>query len=755
MMQALLLTTLVIAALLILLGGQVARRKGLPEQTGIGIALAVVTIGALLTPSHLREQLLAGDTGERILVFAREIGLTGLFFLAGIRLKLAALRDGRRVSVVVAASGLVLFAVIAVLAVKLTGADWSPAIVVGASIAASSVWLPPHLSAELDDKESGISAAAIVAALILGGALMLVVHMLGAFQQVSGRASSTSAFAIVAAYEMLKVTLFFSFAWFIATRFLDRAAKAGPRLSDTRAALGYVIIAVLLFVLGRTAVGELGALAWSFMAGVLFTRSEVGKRVAGYKPAAAAMFLSVAFLPIFLQAHGRAVTRLPLLLGVIIAALIVKFAASAIAARLGGYAARDARAMAASTLASGEMAVALLAFGLTRWVIDGPEYFAVLFFALLSMIASPIAWKAATRNRGDRTERANGDSANRTQKAQRGRTAERHTLKRAGFAIAIAATALLSLHSTARAQTVSSPVQDDPVSRAMRAVEESVNHRAAAAEQLLAASKLVNESKAARQQGKRDLAREAVSKAESIATDSEFNRSALIDELLRLVAEERAALDSPTRHDGDQFSSSGSLAVAVPRSVRARLEQYRESFARILEDEHVPVGLLAVALVESGFNPMALSPKGARGIWQFMPATAVRYGLTVQPGNDHRTNPEHSTRAAAKYLRFLFNQFGDWKLALAAYNAGEQRVQQIIDRTGIRDFDEMSRRGLLPLETRKYVPAVLSAASRIGGGTNSLTTVKARQKGQTRGGAVEALMKLDDSAAPPEAQSRH
>ncbi|HSF23496.1 MAG TPA: transglycosylase SLT domain-containing protein [Blastocatellia bacterium] len=753
MTQALLLTTLIIAAILMLLGGQVARRRGLREQTGISIALALVTIGALLAPSHWREQILEGDSGEQILVFAREIGLTGLFFLAGNRLKLGALRAGRRVSVAVAASGLVLFAAIAVLVVILTGSDWSQAIVIGASVAASSIWLPSHLSSEANEKQSGVSSAGVVAALILSGALMLVIHLLGAFHEVAGRASSTSAYVIVAAYELAKVTLFFSFAWFIATRFLDRAAKASTRLWYVRAALGYLLIVVLVFVLGRTALGELGALAWSFMAGALFTRSEVGKRVASYRPAAAAMFLSVVFLPMFLQAHGRTVTRLPLLLGVIIAAFIVKFAASALAARLGGYAARDVRVMAVSTLASGEMAVALLAFGLTRWVIDGPEYFAVLFFALLSMIASPIVWSAATRSQRDQTERANGDSANQTKKAQQGQKAGHNTHRKAGFAIAMVATALLSIDGTASAQTASPPAQDDPVSRAMRTVEESVNHRAAAAEQLLAASKLVNQSKAARQQGKRDLAREAVTKAESIAADSEFNRSALIDELLRLVAEEKAALDSPIRREVEQFPAGRSLAVPVPGSVRPRLEQYRESFARILEEEGVPVGLLGVALVESGFNPLALSPKGARGIWQFMPATAVRYGLTVQPGNDHRTHPEHSTRAAARYLRFLFNQFGDWKLALAGYNAGEARVQRIIDRTGIRDFDEMSRRGLLPLETRKYVPAVLAVFSRLGG-TNLITTAKARQKNKTRGGVVEALVKLEGSPAPPEAQSR-
>ena len=744
MMQVLLISTLIITAFLILLGGKVARRRGLPEQTGISIALLVVTISALLAPSHLREQLLVGESGERVLAIAREIGLTGLFFLAGMRLRRNALRPVSTVSITVATSGLGLFGLIMIVIVAVTGADWSPAILVAAAFAVPSVCFSSHFSSESDDKNSEVAAAGLVSALFLGGALLLVIHLLGAFHEVAGRASSISAYTIVAAYEIVKIALFFGFAWFVATRFVDRAAKARARLSDVRAAIGYLLIAVLLFVLARTALGELGALVWSFLVGVLFTRSEAGKRVEAQRPAAAAMFLSFAFLPMFLEPHGRTVPRLPLLLGIIASALIARFASSATAARLAGYAGCDASLIALSTIGSGELAIALLAFGITRWAIDGPQYFAVLFFALVSMLASALGWKAAIGDEKHQPERPNSATATKTLKAQRSTP---H--KKVGFAIVIAATSLFALQSAARAQTPSVKTEDDPVARAMRTIEESVNHRATAAEQVLQGSKLIDESKAARQQGKRDLAREAVKKAEDIAAEGEFNRSALIDELLRLVAAERAALDSPAHRNIEQLPAAGNLRFSVPSSVSSRLEQYRDSFTRILQEEQVPIGLLAVALVESGFNPLALSPKGARGIWQFMPATAVHYGLTVQRGNDHRTHPEHSTRAAARYLRFLYNQFGDWKLALAAYNAGEQRVQRVIEKTGIRDFGEMSRRGLLPFETRRYVPAVLAASSRIGG-ANSLTKTKERQKRQTRAGVVEAIVKLDTSTPPPE-----
>ncbi len=129
----------------------------------------------------------------------------------------------------------------------------------------------------------------------------------------------------------------------------------------------------------------------------------------------------------------------------------------------------------------------------------------------------------------------------------------------------------------------------------------------------------------------------------------------------------------------------------------------------ILRTHGLPEGFVAVARVESGLNPQALSPKGARGLWQLMSDTARRYGLVVGTNRDDRLDPLKSTRAAATYLQDLYGRFRDWPLALAAYNAGENRVRRVVERSGGGDFWKLSRRGALPGETRPYVPAVLSS----------------------------------------------
>jgi hypothetical protein len=169
----------------------------------------------------------------------------------------------------------------------------------------------------------------------------------------------------------------------------------------------------------------------------------------------------------------------------------------------------------------------------------------------------------------------------------------------------------------------------------------------------------------------------------------------------------------------DPDSSAAPMATngdAVNGSAAAinRMQQLRPILEPILREERVPTELAAVVLVESGGQTNALSSKGARGIWQFMPDTARRYGLVVSQQHDERLDIQRSTRAAARYLRDLYSQFGDWQLTFAAYNAGEDLVQRAIERRGTRDFQLLSSGRSLPLETRRYVPAVINAMQSMG-----------------------------------------
>ena len=116
-----------------------------------------------------------------------------------------------------------------------------------------------------------------------------------------------------------------------------------------------------------------------------------------------------------------------------------------------------------------------------------------------------------------------------------------------------------------------------------------------------------------------------------------------------------------------------------------------------------PDPLVWLAEVESSFNPQARSPVGAAGLFQFMPATARSLGLALSP-QDERLNPDKSGRAAGKYLRYLYNRFGDWRLALAAYNAGETRVNNLLVQYKTRSFYTISPK--LPAETQLYVPKI-------------------------------------------------
>jgi hypothetical protein len=158
---------------------------------------------------------------------------------------------------------------------------------------------------------------------------------------------------------------------------------------------------------------------------------------------------------------------------------------------------------------------------------------------------------------------------------------------------------------------------------------------------------------------------------------------------------------------------TGTTPVVRLRAAIERVNQLRPTIEPILRVEGVPIEVSAVVLVESGGLSNALSAKGARGVWQFMPDTARRYGLIVDQLRDDRVNVEKSTHAAARYLKDLYSEFGDWSLALAAYNAGELAVRAALFRGKMRDFRSISSAGLLPRETREYVPTVGAAMDRL------------------------------------------
>ena len=139
-----------------------------------------------------------------------------------------------------------------------------------------------------------------------------------------------------------------------------------------------------------------------------------------------------------------------------------------------------------------------------------------------------------------------------------------------------------------------------------------------------------------------------------------------------------------------------------------RSGKYREMIERIFKEEGIPQDLIYLAQAESGFKPQALSRARARGMWQFMASRGVGYGLRRTMWVDDRQDPEKATRAAARHLKDLYNQFGDWYLAMAAYNSGPGNVQQAVRRTGYADFWELYKRNVLPAETKNYVPIILA-----------------------------------------------
>ena len=166
------------------------------------------------------------------------------------------------------------------------------------------------------------------------------------------------------------------------------------------------------------------------------------------------------------------------------------------------------------------------------------------------------------------------------------------------------------------------------------------------------------------------------------------------------------AVNPQVQHFLDRFT--GARREVVNLWV-GRAGRYLGMIRDVLKARGLPEELAYTAMIESGFNPVAVSRAGAKGMWQFMAGTARRYGLRVDQWIDERLDPEKSTIAAAAYLRDLYAMFGSWTLAQAAYNAGEVKVSRAIRATGSSDFWTLAKTNHLRTETQDFVPAIHAA----------------------------------------------
>lgn len=229
----------------------------------------------------------------------------------------------------------------------------------------------------------------------------------------------------------------------------------------------------------------------------------------------------------------------------------------------------------------------------------------------------------------------------------------------------------------------------------------------------------------------------------------EFNLSSLLDPLVIMAAERYIAaffgvggICSQEQHEDieiceesepvkpllvglglESYKHNPLASRAVERNITMFTERMKEIFSgwlarsgkyipmmkEILREEGVPEEMAFLPLVESGFNPRAYSRRKAAGPWQFIAATAKRYGLKINWWVDERRDPVKSTRAAARYLKDLHKKFGSWDLAMAAYNAGENRIRKALRRTRNRDYWSIRRTRHIRRETKNYIPKFIAA----------------------------------------------
>ncbi|MGH9881331.1 MAG: hypothetical protein ACRD6N_07835, partial [Pyrinomonadaceae bacterium] len=366
--------TLLIGALLILGGGQSARRAGLPETVGFGLALCLLAVVLGVSPDAWRGLWVGGDEGDRLLTYARLVGLTGLLFLAGTCFQSRSTRKGKLVFFGI--FGVLLFAVITVLLIFFVHQPTGTATLIAAAVVSSSLWFPAQLRIFELEKEDSRRASKFSAAIILSAVSMLGLYFADVLGAIPIGRRSIFAYLIVTVYELLKVGVVFAFAYFVSSRFLTRSVG---RISRSRTTIGFALISILIFALVSLTVGQLGAMAWAFFAGALWRQTDIGYEFSKRpRPLASALLLSFVFMPLPLQSHGRQVSWFMSIFVIVVVALAVKLCFAWVMLNRDPVTQEQALKLAASIAFPGEIGILFLGFSISRWLVDAPEFFVIL-----------------------------------------------------------------------------------------------------------------------------------------------------------------------------------------------------------------------------------------------------------------------------------------------------------------------------------------------------------------------------------------
>ena len=389
---------LLTTALVVFGGMNLAHRLRVTRAVGGGVVLCIIAITIGVSPISWRVAWAGGSAGDSLLTYARVVGISGLLFIAGTRFDFDGIRF--RVNFMVKqllAAGLLVVTVL--ILAKLLAMDLAPIVLVAASVIASSLWFQGELRSYA--KKTDLVINWQVTALVFATTGFLVVYFFDVLSM--AHRASLSAYVIVLLYESVKLFVLFGFAYFICSRFLARAAG---RVSANRTIIGFVLITILIFGLTVSTTNQLGAFAWAFVAGALWQLSEIGTEFRkAERPAASAMLMSLAFVPLMLQTHGRDLREWPTLALFLISVVVIKTLFTRLSIKAATLPKDPATRLAIALSAPGEIAIGFLGFAITRWPIESATYFVILGYALLATVLIPSMNVVRTRETEKPTHR--------------------------------------------------------------------------------------------------------------------------------------------------------------------------------------------------------------------------------------------------------------------------------------------------------------------------------------------------------------